>query len=88
MVCPANKLATLQKSYGQLHYFQILSTFSYDILSAIGQLTPYGGGLRQVILYEYIYIFLIHSSIDLKQINYIRDIWRDSALLVELEVSR
>ena len=24
------KLATLQKSYGQWHYFQILSTFSYD----------------------------------------------------------
>ena len=30
---------------------------------AIGQLTPYGGGLRHVTLYGYIYI-LIHSSID------------------------
>ena len=62
--------ATLQKSYGQPHYFQILSTFSYDIWLAIILLTPYGGGLRKVILYEYIYtytyIYLIHSSIDLK----------------------
>ena len=46
MVCLANKSATPQKSYGLQHYFQILSTFSYDILLAIGQLTPYGSRLK------------------------------------------
>ena len=33
-------------------------------VSAIGQPTPYGGGLKHVTFYGYIYI-LIHSSIDL-----------------------
>ena len=46
MVCPADMLAALQKSYGQQHYFQILSTFSYDILSAGQWPTPYGGRLK------------------------------------------
>ena len=30
MVSPANKVSCPQKSYGQLHYFQVLSTFLYD----------------------------------------------------------
>ena len=34
-------------------------------LLAIGWPTPYGGGLKQVNSYDYVYI-LIHSSIDLK----------------------
>ena len=46
MVCLADMLAAPQKSYGQQCYFQILSTFSYDILSAIGQPMLYGGGLK------------------------------------------
>ena len=38
-------------------------------LLAISRPTPYGGGLRQLALYKYIYIYiLIHSGIDLKWI--------------------
>ena len=74
--------AAPQKLYGRPCYFQILSTFLYDILLTIGWPTPYDGRLRQLILHDYIYI-LIHSSIDLKQINYVMNIWRVSALLVE-----
>ena len=55
MVCSADKAAALKKLYGQPHFFQILSTFLYDIWSAIGWPTPYGGRLRQVILYVYIF---------------------------------
>ena len=47
------------------NYFQILSTFSYDFLLAISQLTPYGGKLKQLTSYEYISI-LVHLIIDLK----------------------
>ena len=42
----ADMSAAPQKLYGWQHYFQILSTFLYDILLAIGWLTPYGGGLK------------------------------------------
>ena len=58
----ADMSATPQKSYSQPHYFQTLSTFLYDFLSAIGQLTPCGSGLRQLTFYDYI----IHLITDLK----------------------
>ena len=61
---PVDMLAAPQKLYGQPHYFQILSTFSYNFLLAISQLTPYGGGLRQLTFYDY----MIHLITDLKWI--------------------
>ena len=57
MVFLADRSATPQKLYGQQHYFQILSTFSYDIFSSISQPTPYGGRLKQVILWIDTYIY-------------------------------
>ena len=68
MVCLADKSAAPQKSYSQQHYFQILSTFLYDILLAISWPTPYGSRLKQFHMIIYI---LTHSSIDLKWIVYV-----------------
>ena len=64
---PSQQVGCPAKVYGQQHYFQILSTFSYDFLLAVGWPTLYGSGLKQVILWIDTYILICHD-IDLKQI--------------------
>ena len=60
------------------------------VLLAINQPTPYGGGLRQLTLYKYIYIYL-DTSWHRSKVDYfmLLFIWRVSALLIKnFEVSR
>ena len=56
---PADMPAGLKKSYGQPHYFQILSTFLYDFVSAVGWLTYYSMPLYTVIYGLYL-AYIIH----------------------------
>ena len=57
MVVPANMSATLKKSYGQLHSFQILSTFLYDNFA--GQLTGQHSTVAQ-----HVYHVILFNSIN------------------------
>ena len=62
MVYQADDVSHPEKSYDQLHYFKILSTFCMTFVLAISWPTPCGGGLRKSTFYDYI----IHLITDLK----------------------
>ena len=59
---PADMPARLKKPYGQLHYFQILSTFCMTFVLAIGQPT-YHSMLLYTVIYCVWLIYYIYCNI-------------------------
>ena len=61
MICPANKVDHPAKVVWPTTLFSNSKHFFMTFMSAIGQLTPCGGGLKQSTFYDYI----IHLITDL-----------------------
>ena len=86
MICPANKVSHPAKVYGQLHYFQILSTFSYDFGVSHWPADPAWWQAKAINFLSLYSTFDHRSKVSYKLL---RGICRISALLIEFrKVSR